>query len=104
MNAPISPSRKPRGSTGQRRGLQGEQAERAEPRLPHERDESSDSQDQQGVRDVIRQGHDDLARGLQDTDRGPPLDEAYEKQKGRGVPGTAPADPDRSGAGVRKGR
>ena len=49
------------------------------PKLPHERDESSDSQTSE-PRKVIRQAHDDLARGLVDTDRGPLLDELYKKQ------------------------
>jgi DNA invertase Pin-like site-specific DNA recombinase len=50
------------------------------PRLPHERDESSDSQ-ANGVRPVIQQAHDDLESGKVDTDRGPPMDEAYQRQK-----------------------
>ncbi|HEX3140444.1 MAG TPA: hypothetical protein VHQ87_10335 [Rhizobacter sp.] len=50
------------------------------PKLPHERDESSDSQ-RDGVRPIIRQAHDDLASGKVDTDRGVPMDEAYQRQK-----------------------
>jgi hypothetical protein len=92
-----------RSRTSQRRDQLGAEGERAEPRLPHERDESSDSQ-AQGVRKVIRQGKDDLDRGLQDTSRKPEMDRAYEAQKGAGAEGTAPAAPDQSGAGVRKGR
>ncbi|MED5618945.1 hypothetical protein [Ideonella sp. BN130291] len=91
-----------RSHTSQRRDQLGTQGERAEPRLPHERDESSDSQ-AQGVRGVIHQGKEDLDRGLQDTSRKPEMDAAYEQQKGAGAPGTAPAAPDRSGAGGRKG-
>jgi hypothetical protein len=37
-------------------------------RLPHERDETPDSSTTSGPRDVIRQAHDDLKRGLVDTD------------------------------------
>lgn len=46
------------------------------PRLPHENDESSDSQIG-AASDVIKQAHDDLRRGLMDTDRGPAMDEVY---------------------------
>ena len=41
--------------------------EQPTPRLPNERDESSDSQ-ASGPRRVMRQAHDDIAAGLQDTD------------------------------------
>ncbi len=51
------------------------------PRMPHEHDESADSQDSQ-PREVIRQAHRDVSRGLKDTDKGPPMDEAYKKQSG----------------------
>jgi hypothetical protein len=51
-----------------------------QPRLPHERDESSDSQTG-GVRPIIRQAHDDVEAGRMDTDRGVPMDEAYQQQK-----------------------
>ncbi len=49
------------------------------PRLPHERDESSDSQTSP-PRAVIQQAHDDLQRGLVDTDRGPVMDKLYEEK------------------------
>lgn len=93
-----------RGLTRRRRDHLAEEGEVVQPRRPDERDESSDSQDQQEVRGVIKQAHDDVTRGLQDTDRKPVLDRAYEQQKGEGVPGTAPAAPDQSGAGTRKPR
>lgn len=51
----------------------------AGPRLPHERDESSDSQPQAPGK-VIRQAGKDVERGLVDTDKGPVLDEVYERQ------------------------
>ena len=50
------------------------------PRLPHEHDESSDSQTSV-ERPVIRQAHDDVVSGKVDTDRGVPMDEAYQRQK-----------------------
>jgi hypothetical protein len=61
---------------------QGETQEPA-PRLPHERDESSDSQaaqEQSGER-IGKQAREDIERGLVDTDKGPVLDETYEKMR-----------------------
>jgi hypothetical protein len=55
------------------------------PRLPHERDESSDSQSTP-PQPIIEQARQDIERGLTDTDRGPPMDEAYRKQKQDGRP------------------
>jgi hypothetical protein len=70
---------------GHTRPVQGDaQAKEEEntPRLPHERDESSDSQDHgTPPRPEMRQAHDDIAAGRVDTDRGPPMDEAYQRQK-----------------------
>jgi hypothetical protein len=37
--------------------------------LPHENDQSVKSQDEEGPRKVGEQAHEDLERGLQDTDR-----------------------------------
>jgi len=51
----------------------------AEPQLPHERDESSAKDDAR--RPVIEQAHRDVRRGLSDTDRGPVMDKAYQRQK-----------------------
>ena len=48
------------------------------PRLPHERDESADSQPQPPT-EVMQQAHDDLERGLQDTDKGVPMSDLYRK-------------------------
>ncbi|MDA7418732.1 hypothetical protein PGB34_20355 [Xenophilus arseniciresistens] len=51
------------------------------PRLPHEHDQSADSQsptDGQPTR-VGRQAHEDVERGLQDTDRGPVMDKLRRK-------------------------
>ncbi|MEY4563216.1 MAG: hypothetical protein RLZZ618_2493 [Pseudomonadota bacterium] len=66
-----------------------QQAEGSVPRLPHEHDESSDSQKQEAVRPEIKQAHRDVTRGLVDTDRGPPADAAYRRQKG-GMPEGGP--------------
>lgn len=59
---------------------QGEKQEEV-PRTPNERDESADSQAAQepsGTR-VGRQARQDVERGLVDTDKGPALDQAYDK-------------------------
>ena len=51
-----------------------------EARLPHERDQSIDMTD--GERHPeIEQAYKDVKRGLQDTDRGVPAHNAYQKQK-----------------------
>ena len=50
-----------------------------DPKQPHERDESTDTAAEPQPR--IQQAHDDLQRGLRDTDRGAPMDETYRKQK-----------------------
>ena len=56
-----------------------EQGGDSAPRLPHERDESSDSQQTQDAQpsEVGRKGHDDIERGVVDTDRGPVTDRVY---------------------------
>jgi hypothetical protein len=53
-------------------------------RMPHERDESADSQspDASSSRRMGQLAHDDVVEGQPDTDKGPALDAAYEKQKG----------------------
>lgn len=56
------------------------------PRMPHERDESSDSQITQEPRPLMRKAHDDLEAGRVDTDRGTPMNEAYQHQKEAAVP------------------
>jgi hypothetical protein len=68
-----------------------EQHEGTVPRLPHERDESADNQsspDRPGT-DVTRQGYEDVARGLVDTDRGPEMD----KRRLNRVPPDPPETP-----------
>lgn len=51
-----------------------------EGRLPHERDEAVGMTD--GARHPeVAQAYADLQRGLQDTDRGVPAHQAYQKQK-----------------------
>jgi len=49
------------------------------PRLPHERDESADSQVTEEPQAVIQQAHDDVKRGLVDTDRSPGMDRLYKR-------------------------
>jgi hypothetical protein len=53
---------------------------RPAPRLPHERDESSDNAGS-APREIIRRAQVDVEAGRVDTDRGPPADAAYRKQK-----------------------
>lgn len=68
----------PTGTTRRTRNTQVE-PQRVEPRLPHERDESSDSQRDTAADNasIGRQAHDDLKRGLVDTDRAPVVDRVY---------------------------
>ena len=71
------PSRRRQGNTVP---AQGETQERA-PRAPPERDESADSHaasDPSGRR-MGQVAHDDVERGLVDTDKGPALDRTYDK-------------------------
>lgn len=49
------------------RSTRADDEQKPAPRQPNEHDESADSQ-ASGPRRVIRQAHDDLAAGLQDTD------------------------------------
>jgi hypothetical protein len=62
------------------------------PRLPHERDESADSQATvpAPAADVGAQAHEDLARGLEDTGRGPVMDEVYRRRVKPGPPRKSP--------------
>lgn len=50
------------------------------PPMPHERDETAGMTDGQ-PNERIRQGHDDLERGVRDTTRSPEAGRAYDKQK-----------------------
>jgi hypothetical protein len=53
------------------------------PRMPHERDESADSQ-RSGEASAPRVGqaaHEDIERGVVDTDKGPVLGQVYDKVK-----------------------
>lgn len=65
---------------GATRTMQGEKQE-AVPRMPHERDESSDSQapGEPSGREVGQAAREDIERGLTDTDKGPVLEETYDK-------------------------
>ncbi len=57
--------------------------EKSEPKLPHERDESASAQvDGAPVDDErARKGHHDVERGVVDTDKGPVLDQTYDRVK-----------------------
>jgi len=59
-----------------------QQGGESKPRLPHERDESSDSQEGQGGEppEVGKRAHEDVERGVVDTDRGPVTDRVYREQ------------------------
>ena len=48
--------------------------------LPHERDQSTDMTDAKNDA-LVDQASRDLQRGLQDTDKGKPMNEAYKKLK-----------------------
>ena len=74
MDTPASRKPPADGRTVQRRD------EKPEPRLPHEHDQSADDQGAPPT-DVGRQAKRDVDKGLSDTDRGPVLDRAYERQK-----------------------
>ena len=60
--------------------VQGETQERV-PRMPHERDESADSQgaSEPSGQQMGRIAHEDIERGVVDTDKGPVLDQTYDK-------------------------
>ncbi|SDX38783.1 hypothetical protein SAMN05518669_104364 [Variovorax sp. YR634] len=60
-----------------------EQGGESAPRLPHEHDQSSDSQQTQDGRptEVGRQAHEDVERGLVDTDRGLEANRVYKSGK-----------------------
>lgn len=60
--------------------VQGDKQQRS-PRMPHERDESADSQgaSDPSARSIGEQAREDIERGLVDTDKGPVLDETYDR-------------------------
>jgi hypothetical protein len=63
--------------------VQGQNAtqDRVAPRMPHERDESADSQasSEPSSQRMAQAAREDIERGVVDTDKGPVLDETYEK-------------------------
>ena len=76
--------RKDAAGKGPRQGnttpIQGKTQQRV-PRAPHERDESADSQaasEPSGQR-MAQAAQEDVERGVVDTDKGPVLDDAYDK-------------------------
>lgn len=58
-----------------------ERAGESAPRLPHEHDQSADSQVDRAPAHQERadKAHDDVERGAVDTDKGPVLDQVYDK-------------------------
>lgn len=57
-----------------------ENLEGPEARLPHERDQATSMTG--GIRSPeVEQAYKDVTNGLQDTDKGPPANRAYQKQK-----------------------
>lgn len=77
--APVDPHRKEAGG-GKTTAAQGGEPV---PRLPHEHDQSSDSQQTPDGRptEVGRQAHEDVERGLVDTDRGLEANRVYKDGK-----------------------
>lgn len=71
-----------REAQGDTRAAQGP-VQQPRPRMPHERDESVDSQAaaEPSGRRMGQMAHDDVERGLVDTDKGPVIDQAYEKAR-----------------------
>ena len=83
-DAPKAPERQ-----GNTLPFQGEKQQRA-PRASHERDESADSQQssEPSARSMGERAREDIERGLVDTDKGPVLDETYERlREGADDPG-----------------
>lgn len=62
---------------------QGEKQDKV-PRTPNEHDESADSQaaQQSSGERIGKQAQEDVERGLVDTDKGPVLDQVYDKVRG----------------------
>ena len=83
QNRMTSRTRPRQGNTLPAQGTHEEPAHSAAPRLPNERDESADSQSAQepSARRMGQAAHDDVEKGRVDTDKGPPMDRAYDKLK-----------------------
>lgn len=78
--------RRPTAAKGERQGdtipQQGQdKAQGKAPRMPHERDESAGSQapDEPSAQRVGQAGHEDIERGRVDTDKGPVIDQTYDR-------------------------
>jgi len=82
------PSRRRKGVTRKGPPTPGAPAQgQAQQRTPQERDESTDSQaasEPAGQR-MAQAAREDVERGLVDTDKGPVLDETYDKVRGESV-------------------
>jgi len=61
---------------------QAQQDGESAPRLPHEHDQSTDSQATPDGKppEIGKRGHDDIERGVVDTDRGPVVDKVYNEK------------------------
>ena len=72
------PSRRRQGNTAV---SQDETRKGTAPRAPHERDESADSQapGEASAQRLGQAAQDDIERGVVDTDKGPVLDQVYDK-------------------------
>ena len=77
-------SAKPKGRQGNTVPQQGQtQSQERAPRTPHERDESADSQ-RAGESTAPRMAQlvrEDVERGVVDTDKGPVLDQTYDRAR-----------------------
>jgi hypothetical protein len=71
-----------KGPQGITRPAQGP-TQQPEPRMQYERDQSSDGQaaDEPSQERMGKIAHDDVERGVVDTDKGPAIEEAYEKTR-----------------------
>ena len=80
MHNRLTSRKRPDADKGKTVPAQGEKQEKV-PRTPNERDESSDSQgtDEPSAARVGQQAKEDVERGLVDTDKGPVLDQVYDK-------------------------
>jgi hypothetical protein len=79
-NRPHDDKAKGRDRQGNTLPVQGDKQQRV-PRAPHERDESADSQaaSDPSARSVGQAAREDVERGVVDTDKGPVMDETYDR-------------------------
>ncbi len=83
-SSPDSSTPSPRDTRVQRGPSTGDDPDRgqaSEPRLPNEHDESTHGTQSGGPTRVGQQAHQDVERGLVDTDKQPVMERAYRQQK-----------------------